>query len=477
MPTHTVRDGETISSIAKLHHVDKALLISTNHLSNPDRIRKGQVLSLPSTRQQDAPDAPPPAKRVPTPTARPKEKSISEQVDDAMLNARVVSLRWLEGLLQKLRIDEANERVQKKEKVDVPADKKPPEHQTTPPAKKGSQSKRKLSDVKQNLQDRLGKEAHVVQFGGVKLTDNEKKQIVAAVAVCEMNADGFGSINSDQEFVGRKYGKKGIGGLSYSRIVHIGLSYGVIQYTQDGGSLGDLLEKMKAKNSAKFAEIFGGGDATIADNLITLTTNGRADLADNKQIPTSGQSFWNSIKKKPEGQELTNLANGPKQSDLPVSREIRGKRVQPIPANNGEAATDLWTGTWKARFLAAGDVLDFQEVQLEFAVERYFNPLLPLAQTNKVRSALALAFLAACNIRGGVGSKLSKLLYTVADELKVKLPFESSEAERKCLDAIAAAKGKVGDTNVAEDETRRVKLLIKDELGFLAEDLYDTTTY
>ncbi|NYE59772.1 murein DD-endopeptidase MepM/ murein hydrolase activator NlpD [Duganella sp. 1224] len=476
MPTHKVRDGESISSIAKLFHVDKASLIEANHIKDPDRIHTGQVLTIPKKREQQAPPAvTPPAKPSPAPAAR--EKSLSEQVDEAMLHARELSLQWIENLLQKLRTDEANERVQKEEKADVPKDTKPPEHKQTPPAKKGSRSTRQLSDVKENLKERLGKEAHVVQFGGVKLTDNEKKQIVAAVAVCEMNADGFGSINTDQEFVGRKYGKKGIGGLTYSRIVHIGLSYGVIQYTQDSGSLGDLLVKMKAKNGAKFTEVFGGGDSAIADSLITLTTTGRADLANNATIPMSGQAYWNSIRRKPEGKELARLANGPTQSDLPVSREIRGKRVQPIPAQKGATATDLWTGTWKERFLAAGKVLDFQEVQLDFAVERYFNPLLQLAKTNNVRSALGLAFLAACNIRGGVGQKLSRLLYSVADELKVQRPFKSSEDERKCLDAIAAAKGKIGDTEVHEDESRRVKLLIKDELGFLAEDLYDTSTY
>jgi murein DD-endopeptidase MepM/ murein hydrolase activator NlpD len=478
MQTHTVRDGETISSIAKLFQVEKKLLIESNHLSNPDKIRKGQVLFIPPKRQRDAPAAETSKQKKSTPPSeRPREKSLSEQVDDAMIKAREVSLQWLDGLLQRLRVDEANERVQQQEKVDLPLDKKPPQHKPTPPAKKGSRSSRKLSDVKSDLQERLGKEAHVVQFGGVKLTPNEKKQIVAAVAVCEMNGDGFGSINSDQEFVGRKYGAKGIGGLSYSRIVHIGLSYGVIQYTQDGGSLGALLSKMKAKNSSKFIEIFGDGDAAIADSLITLTTDGRPDLASNGEVPMSGQEYWNKIRKKPEGKELTKLANGPTQSDLPVSREIRGKRVQPISAQKGQTATDIWTGTWKDRFLAAGEVLDFQEVQMEFAVDRYFNHILPLAKKNKVRSALGLAFLAACTIRGGVDSKLSRLLYRVADELKISLPFESSEAERKCLDAIGSAEGEVGTVEIDKDESRRVKLLLKDELGFLAEDLYDTASY
>jgi hypothetical protein len=114
---------------------------------------------------------------------------------------------------------------------------------------------------------------------------------------------------------------------------------------------------------------------------------------------------------------------------------------------------------------------------LDLAVEVYFDSILPLAKKNKVRSALGLAFVAACNIRGGVGSELSRLPYRVATEIGVDVPFRTSEDERKCLDAIAAANGNVGGVAVEHDESRRAKLLIKDELGFLVEDLYDISTY
>ena len=97
---------------------------------------------------------------------------------------------------------------------------------------------------------------------------------------------------------------------------------------------------------------------------------------------------------------------------------------------------------------------------------------------NNVRSALALAVIAAGSVRGGPGSRQEKLIYFVAKEIGVPLPFESSEDERKCIDAIATAKhGEIGTIQFSELETHRAQLLINDELGFLAEDLYDVSTY
>ena len=335
-----------------------------------------------------------------------------------------------------------------------------------------------------HLKELLGKEPHVVTFKGVKMTENEKKQIVASVGLAEMSADGFGSVNADQEFVGRKYGRKGIEkGISYPRIVHIGLSYGMIQFTQDGGALGEVLVKMRAKNVSKFDEIFGGGDSSIAQSLIILTTSGLPDLANNPSIPISGLAHWQKIKNTHEGKELTRLANQPTQSDLPVSREIRGKRVQPIPANKDDAPTDIWTGVWKQRFIDAGSVTDFQEAQIDYAVKNYMNPILPLAKKNNVRSALGLAYIEACAVRGGVDSPLSKSFYEVAKRLQISLPFSSSEDERTCIDAIANGSATTGfdkkgnNVKVGPEEIRRAKILIQDDLGFLAEDLYDTSTY
>lgn len=477
MKIHTIKHGETISSIAKHYSISKEDLLQANSISSPNSIFEGKSLTIPEKRNKAASKAPIPPLAASKKPVKTEVRSIFDQWGDTWRRETKVTTTWLEGLLQKLRTIEANEHVQNETSGELSKDQKATQHAQVKPEKNGSLSPRKLSDVKSNLKNSLGKEPHVIAFNGVKLTNNEKKQIVASVAICEMNKDGFGSVNSDQEFVGRKYGAKGIGGLTYSRILHIGLSYGVIQYTQDSGSLGKVLAKMEEKNPSKFFEFFGGGDEIIARNLLALTGDGRPDLLSNAAVPPSGQAYWDSIRKTPTGQELSALANGPTKSELPVSREIRGKRVQPIPASTGAAPTDLWTGIWRERFIAAGSVLDFQEAQLEFAVANFFDPILPLAKTNKVRSALALGFVAACAIRGGPGSKLSRLLYRVAAAKNIPLPFQSSEDERKCIDAIAEANGTIGDIHVDADETRRAKLLIKDELGFLSEDLYDLSTY
>ena len=386
MTTHTVRRGETLSSISKTYSVDMDALARANGIANNNRISVNTTLTIPPMRNRHVADAKQSRSATKSGHIKTIESDISEALEGAWANGKRIATEWIEELLQRLRTQEANESVQQTEKVLLTKQVKAATHRKEPAKKKGSLSKKRFNEVKEKLKEQLGKEPQVVSFNGVKLTENEKRQIVASVAVCEMNVDGFGSINADQEFVGRKFGAKGIA-VSYSRIVHIGLSYGVIQFTQDGGSLGAVLQRMRTKNPSKFTEIFGGGDTAIADNLIQLTTAGRADLVDNPAVPPSGQAYWNKFKKTEEGKEIRKLANADddrdNKSDLPIDREIRGRRVQPIASTKGAVATDIWTGVWKARFLAAGNVVDFQEAQLEEAVEKYMNPILRRAKKIK----------------------------------------------------------------------------------------------
>lgn len=481
MTLHTVRKGETLTSIAERYSVDIQELQTKNNVSNPKQLQTGQRLTIPSTRvpKTTAAKNPPPGNKERSRAPSASGSKTTEQ-DGTSLKLDWISFQWLEELLQKLRWHEAKEHIQKTEKTELTPQekgKKVPREPTKKPSSKGNQ---KASEVKRKIKETLNKEPHVITFNGVRLTENEKKQILAAVACCEMNADGFGSINADTEFAGRKFGQRGIE-TSYSRIVHIGLSYGIIQYTQDSGSLGQLLKKMREKNPSRFTQIFGGGDVLIADSLIALTTSGRSDLEKAANVPLSGQAHWNKIRKKPEGLELKKLSTEDQdkdgRSDLPVNREIRGKRVQPIPPSEGAAPIDIWTGAWKQRFLEAGNELDFQEVQLEFGVKNYLDPILPLARKHNVRSALGLAFVTACAVRGGLGSSLKNLLLDVAKELNMTLPFKNSDDEARCVKAIADSAGKIGKVEFDSDEAKRAKRLMSDELGFLAEDLYDLSTY
>ena len=489
MTVHTVRPYETITSIARHYHVTVKALVSENNLRNSDFIGVGQTLEIPKARDIKTPDIPKPKPKKQTSQDRDKgfSENALEETTEAILRSYHIASGWLDGLLQRLRHREANESVQHTEKIKVtPANKSTAQH-TVAPANGSSYSPNKLSDVKKALQERLGKEPHIVTFNGVKLSQNERMQIIASVATCEMNKDGFGSINADQEFVGRKFGRRGIE-VGYSRIVHIGLSYGIIQYTQDGGPLGQLLQEMQSKNSAEFIRVFGGGDKTIADLLVTTTTSGHPDVA--TSVPLSGQQYWNSLRSKKASsnnkaaaKELKKLSitdnNTDGKSDLPIEREIRGRRVQPVAAIKGTLPTDIWIGVWKQRFLDAGAVIDFQEAQLELAVRNYFNPVLHKAKQFNVRSALALAFMAACSVRWGPTSPKVSLIIDVAKEINVQIPFVNGEDEIRVVRAIANAgeKSKVGSVAIPEDEVRRAKLLIADQLKFLAEDYYDISSY
>jgi len=301
--THIVRRGETLTSIAKLYSTTVDSLAGDNGIQDKNNLAIGQSIMVPSSRTRSTVDAVIPKKEARLKPAQTRQRELVEKVDSATINGAQIIHDLLEGLLQRFRIQEANESTQKTEKAPLIKLQKPATPVREPARKKGSVGSQGIGEVKQKLKEQLGKEPHVVTFSGVKLTENEKKQIMASVATCEMSKDGFGSINADQEFVGRKFNKKGIE-TSYSRIVHIGLSYGVIQFTQDGGELGNVLKKMKEKNERKFVEIFGGGNASIANNLIVLTTSGRPDLKDDSEVPLSGLSYWGKVKKKNLGPSL-----------------------------------------------------------------------------------------------------------------------------------------------------------------------------
>jgi hypothetical protein len=149
-------------------------------------------------------------------------------------------LQWLrEHESAELKHDEDKSKTTPRQDGEEPQPKKPDDKSR--PAKDRNAARKHRDEVLQQLQQRLHAIPHVVQTSGFTLTRNERKMIVAAVGLCEINNDVFGASAADPEFIGRKFMKHG-SEQTYSRIAHIGLSYGYIQFTQDSWNLGRLLD-------------------------------------------------------------------------------------------------------------------------------------------------------------------------------------------------------------------------------------------
>ncbi|WP_161636324.1 hypothetical protein [Saccharicrinis fermentans] len=159
-----------------------------------------------------------------------------------------------------------------------------------------------------------------------KLTE---ELIVAIITTVSRFEGSFSSCNKDTEFAG------GISGLSYTGVVHIGLSWGYLQFTQDGGSLGKVLKRMHEKNKTKFEEIFGSN----FEELLSVTGKSGA----------SGLSKWWGLSKTEKNEYKNN------------NTEIRSDRVQKIAtAKNGSELKDLWEEPWVTRFKEAGKEEDLR---------------------------------------------------------------------------------------------------------------------
>jgi len=143
---------------------------------------------------------------------------------------------------------------------------------------------------------------------------------------------------------------------------HVGLSFGFIQFTQNGGSLGVLLARMQQRHPELFAATFG-----------------------------------------PCSAELVRVVSK-KGSDVMTDDGLRGPDTMPV------AGVDIWKSPWTDRFIEAGNVPEFQKIQLELAVEIYFDPMITLiARPFNIRSETGLAILADRCVQYGVSGALHKL--------------------------------------------------------------------
>ncbi len=131
--------------------------------------------------------------------------------------------------------------------------------------------------------------------------------------------------------------------------IHIGLSFGLIQFTQCGGALGEVLDqafRIENKNkSLQLSDVLGG--PSVVKELLSVTTSAR---------PTS------------KGTPIRKA--GARDSGL------RSPRVQPV---DGE---DLWRGKWLERFKAASKLESVQKAQLIVAAVNYYLPAIKIVVDN-----------------------------------------------------------------------------------------------
>jgi hypothetical protein len=183
-----------------------------------------------------------------------------------------------------------------------------------------------------------------------------RKKIVESVAKFESGTTGnpYKAINADTEFSSITWHE------AYKKY-HIGLSYGIVQFTQDGGSLGTLLTMMRDRDKAVFDKTFGG--AKLADELINVTT-----------------------------------ATGPISRDTKGGRSVR---VQPVDGK------DIWLSPWKERFEAAGDHTPFQAAQNELANSEFLEKILEFCNFLGLDTdrAIAMVYDRAVNMGVGGGKK------------------------------------------------------------------------
>jgi hypothetical protein len=199
--------------------------------------------------------------------------------------------------------------------------------------------------------------------------DRAVKTIVEPTVKKESGKDLYWAMNKDGEFRGlfddhRAEGK-----------IHVGLSFGFIQFTQDSGSLGILLKRACDANETKFEKIFG---ATYKQLVYVTNRDG------------------------PSGMKMT---RGNYDGEYPV----RSRRVQPVPVidrHNVKRQVDIWEKPWTPRFEKFGKDPEFQAIQRQVAVEQYLEPILSfLRDNNQVSERMVSAAFSASVHRGPSGAE------------------------------------------------------------------------
>jgi hypothetical protein len=178
-----------------------------------------------------------------------------------------------------------------------------------------------------------------------------------------------------------------------------GLSYGLINWAQKPGSLGELLAYLDSHDHARFVDLFGGGSGEQAALLLAATKGGGV-----------------------------NTING----------------------------VNLWSDPWLSRFKAAGADPVFKAAQHELAVNgKYMRGAIDACNRIHVYTDRALALAFDRCVQQGEGA-----VGKVARSLQASTLDDSSESERlrKFRDAVVAA----APSSFRSDCARRADAILKD---------------
>jgi len=197
-------------------------------------------------------------------------------------------------------------------------------------------------------------------------------KVIEAVAATE-SGGRYDAINPDGEFKGR-FGRDS----PYYNRAHVGLSFGLIQFTQDGGSLGELLDRMRGADVDSFRD---------ALKLTVLPSGDEAqlDLAADALIATTG-------------------AAGPRSLD---TADGRSARVQPV------LGRDLWEDPWIGFFRELGKVEAFNRIQRGLARQRYLDPIVEYARDLGLMTERGLAMLYDRSVQQGVSGGMKFVVNAV----------------------------------------------------------------
>lgn len=210
----------------------------------------------------------------------------------------------------------------------------------------------------------------------------EKVRILRVVGKNESGNEAYSSINADTEY--------NTPGHDAFQLQHIGLSWGIVHFTQRSGMLGQVLKKAKERELALLPPISADGNLPVEHRFENLFGE-----------------HW---------QQLLNTTD-------PGFTTNPDDRLAPV----GEGL--LWQEPWLTRFRNAGSVPYIQSAQNEVAVIEYVNKIQQIANWLGIRTARGLAMLLDRVIHAGMGAGLSWIMASIE-------PIRNENDRRIALQAV-----------------------------------------